>query len=234
MAIKAIFFDAAGTLIRPRRRVGESYALLAQRHGVEVSPPEITAKFRSCFDSAPPLAFPNAPSGKLADLERNWWRDLVQRVFETSERFPDFDAYFAELFSYFARPDAWELYPEVLKTLATLKERGLTLSVISNFDSRLAGILEGLGAGRCFDEIFISSRMGHAKPAREIFQAALDRHVVAAHEAVHVGDSEEKDFYGAVHAGLKAILVDRSDGVGSKPSLTVRTLNDIVDLVNDI
>ncbi len=233
MAIKVIFFDAAGTLIKPVRRVGESYALLAQRYGVEVSAPQITARFRSCFDAAPPLAFPGAPLAGLEDLERNWWRDLVQRVFEPFERFTDFDAYFAELFSYFARPDAWELYPEVGETLSTLKERGLMLGVISNFDSRLAVILDGLGAGPCFDQICISSRIGYAKPARHIFQAALDRHAVAASEAVHVGDSEENDYYGALHAGLKAILVDRGDGTGSNPPLTVGNLKDILQLMDD-
>ena len=37
MAIKAIFFDAAGTLIKPARRVGETYAVLARKYGIEVS-----------------------------------------------------------------------------------------------------------------------------------------------------------------------------------------------------
>jgi len=58
MAIRGIFLDAAGTLIQPVRRVGESYALLAKKYGVEISPAEITERFRICFDEAPPLAFP--------------------------------------------------------------------------------------------------------------------------------------------------------------------------------
>ena len=36
MTIKAVFFDAAGTLIKPAKRVGESYAALAAKHGKDV------------------------------------------------------------------------------------------------------------------------------------------------------------------------------------------------------
>lgn len=233
MAIQGIFFDAAGTLIQPARRVGDSYAQLAGHYGFEVAPSEITARFRSCFTSAPPLAFPHIPVSALGELERNWWKELVHRVFEPWGPFPGFDDYFAELFAYFARPDAWELYPEVLETLATLKKQGLILDVISNFDSRLIGILEGLGTDGYFEQIFISSRIGYAKPAREIFQAALDAHAVAAENIIHVGDSEEKDFLGAINAGLKAILIDRRSGPGTKGSCTIRTLKEVIPHVND-
>ena len=106
-------------------------------------------------------------------LEREWWKNLVRRVFEPRDRFQGFDDYFAELFAYFAQPEAWMLYPEVAETLPILKNRGLTLDVISNFDSRLLGILEGLGAACWFDHIFVSSRVGYAKPARSDFRHCL-------------------------------------------------------------
>ena len=120
MAIKAIFFDAAGTLIKPARRVGETYAVLARKYGVEPSAAEITERFRLCFHSAPPLAFPGAPATRIEDLERAWWKELVRRVFEPWDGFQRFDDYFAELFAYFAQPDAWALYPEVSRNFVGL------------------------------------------------------------------------------------------------------------------
>ncbi|HEX9270649.1 MAG TPA: HAD family hydrolase, partial [Candidatus Binatia bacterium] len=159
MAIKAIFFDAAGTLIKPARRVGETYAVLARKYRIEVSAAEIAERFRLCFHSAPPLAFPGAPAARIEDLERAWWKDLVRRIFEPWDGFQRFDDYFAELFAYFAQPDAWTLYPEVAETLSALEKRSIVLSVISNFDSRLIGILEGLGAANWFEHIFVSSRV---------------------------------------------------------------------------
>ena len=233
MAIRAIFFDAAGTLIKPARRVGETYAVLAQKYGVEPSAAEITERFRLCFHSAPPLAFPGTPATRIEDLERAWWKELVRRVFEPWDGFQRFDDYFAELFAYFAQPDAWALYPEVAETLSVLERRGLVLSVISNFDSRLIGILEGLGAAHWFEHIFVSSRVGYAKPDRQIFQTALERHSLEAGDALHVGDSEEKDFLGANMAGLKGVLVERNGAGNSNLSPRITSLRSIPSLLDE-
>ncbi len=207
--IQAVYFDAAGTLIKPARRVGESYAAIAEKYGKTVTPGDLFARFRMCFDGAPRLAFPNAGADQIDQLERDWWRKLVGLVFEPFGRFDNFDDYFAELFDYFADANAWALFPEVLDTLAALKQRGVTLAVISNFDSRLVGILDGLGIGPWFADVFVSSRVGYAKPDRRIFDVALSRHGLLAENAIHVGDSETNDLHGARNAGLKALLIDR-------------------------
>jgi putative hydrolase of the HAD superfamily len=233
MAIKAIFFDAAGTLIKPARQVGETYAVLAQKYGVEPSAAEITERFRLCFHSAPPLAFPGTPAARIEDLERAWWRELVRRVFEPWDGVQRFDDYFAELFAYFAQPDAWALYPEVAETLPVLERRGLVLSVISNFDSRLIGILQGLGAAHWFEHIFVSSRVGYAKPDRQIFHTALERHSLEAGDALHVGDSEEKDLLGANRAGLKGVLVKRNGAGNSNLSPRITSLRSIPSLLDE-
>jgi putative hydrolase of the HAD superfamily len=233
MAIKAIFFDAAGTLIKPARRVGETYAVLAQKYGVEPSAAEITERFRLCFHSAPPLAFPGTPAARIEELERAWWKELVRRVFEPWDGFQRFDDYFAELFAYFAQPDAWALYPEVAETLPVLERRGLVLSVISNFDSRLIGILQGLGAAHWFEHIFVSSRVGYAKPDRQIFHTALERHSLEAGDALHVGDSEEKDLLGANRAGLKGVLVERNGAGNSNLSPRITSLRSIPSLLDE-
>ena len=60
-----------------------------------------------------------------------------------------------------------------------------------------------------FDSVTISSLAGSAKPAPQIFQHALDQHVVGPEEAVHVGDDLREDFEGATNAGLSGVLLDR-------------------------
>jgi putative hydrolase of the HAD superfamily len=234
MAIKAIFFDAAGTLVKPSRRVGESYAVMARKYGLEAPAAEIAERFRLCFHAAPPLAFPGAPAVEIADLERAWWKALVRRIFEPWDGFQRFDECFAELFAYFAQPGAWLLYPEAEETLSALKRRGMVLGVISNFDSRLIGILEGLGVAHWFEHIFVSSRVGHAKPAPEIFQKALERHNLKAGDALHVGDSEENDLVGATTAGLNGVLVERSGETGSNLSPRIKSLSSILSLLDDL
>jgi putative hydrolase of the HAD superfamily len=231
MTIKAIFFDAAGTLMKPSRSVGESYAAFAAKYGIDVAPAALSERFRICFDQAPRLAFPGASEEQVATLERDWWKSLVAQVFEPWSPLEQFDDFFAELFAYFANPRAWDLYPEVPDVLTGLKRLGLSLSVISNFDSRLVLILDGLGVGSAFDQIFISSRVGYAKPDRQIFHAALKRQELRPEHALHVGDSEINDQRGAINAGLRGILVDRRKPGGTKDGARISSLTSLLDLV---
>jgi len=233
MAVKAVFFDAAGTLIKPVRRVGESYAQVARKFGMNVSPAQLSERFRICFGASMPLAFPGAPDAEIKGLERDWWKRLVRQIFEPWEPVERFDDCFTELFDYFARPDSWALYPEVLETLSALKQRGLILDVLSNFDSRLIRILHGLGAGQWFGDIIISSRAGHAKPDRRVFAAALAKHGLEPNSAAHVGDSEENDLCGANDAGLKGILIDRDGENPSGAGPRVSDLREILPLLDD-
>jgi putative hydrolase of the HAD superfamily len=233
MSIKTVFFDAAGTLMRPVRPVGESYALVAGSYGMNVPAAEISARFRACFGSAPPLAFPDAENNGVQALERDWWRALVLRVFEPYGRFERFDAYFTELFAYFSRPDSWRLFPETEETLAALKRRGLKLAVISNFDSRLFGILEGLDVAREFESILISSHAGYAKPAPEIFRLALEHHQTKPEEALHVGDSVEKDAEGARGAGIHGVLLDRNAKLIGAGFPKIKNLTGLLPLVEN-
>ncbi|MGH7929599.1 MAG: HAD family hydrolase, partial [Candidatus Binatia bacterium] len=166
MAIQAVFFDAAGTLIETAKSVGESYAVIAEKYGMRVTPAQLLARFHTCFHSASPLAFPGAQSATVSKLEKDWWMRIVREVFSPFGAFDNFDEYFDELFAHFARAESWVLYPEASETLRALSQRGLTLAVVSNFDSRLLGILEGLGAAAWFNGIFVSSSVGYAKPDR--------------------------------------------------------------------
>jgi len=69
-SIKAVFFDAAGTLFGVNGSVGEIYALLAREHGKEISVADLEAGFRRCFANAPAMAFPGAPPEQLPTLEK--------------------------------------------------------------------------------------------------------------------------------------------------------------------
>ena len=229
--IKSIFFDAAGTLFTVNGSVGETYSRIAREHGKEVSVKDLETGFRRCFATAPPMAFPGASPDHILDLEKRWWRDVVQSVFAPLGSFPRFAEYFDVLFAYFARTEAWQLYPETMQTLTTLNERGFRLGVISNFDSRLFGLLEGFDIARFFDPVVISTRAGAAKPEVEIFAQALAAHNVRSEEALHIGDSPHADIVGAQAAGLLPALVDRrGDATESSSPLRVRDLTGLLRL----
>tara|TARA_B100000315_G_C14593945_1_gene597581 strand:- start:7051 stop:7788 length:738 start_codon:yes stop_codon:yes gene_type:complete len=212
MAIKTIFLDAGGTLIKVKGTVGEVYATTAKRHGFTINPRNINGAFRKAFENAPPLAFPGTPENQLIEKEKAWWMNVVQDAFsdigidKTSERFP---ALFQDLFQAFEGSDEWELYPEVIEVLEELQKREFPLGIISNFDSRLTLICEDLKISNFFSSITISSREGAAKPNSNIFHQALAKHNIKPHEAIHVGDSWCDDIEGATKVGLHAVHLDR-------------------------
>lgn len=204
-----VFFDGAGTLFHTREPAGVSYAKIARRFGVQADEQLVIDSFRRAFATAPGLAFgPGHEAAQLRALEREWWHRLVRSTFANIGDFVDFDAYFDALFAFFADPANWIRDPEAPVLLEALRESGLQLGVISNFDFRIYGILEALGLSRYFDSTTISSEVGYAKPAPEIFQTALARHSLSAAQALHVGDSEALDVVGAHAAGVAAVLVD--------------------------
>jgi putative hydrolase of the HAD superfamily len=207
--VKAVFFDAAGTLFEAREPVGHTYARIARKHGLAADDAQVSAGFRRAFSSTPGLAFgPGRDAEEIRRLEREWWYGLVRRSFEGLGEFDSFDAFFEELFAYLGDPASWEPLPEAHSVLQSLKDAKLKLGIISNFDARLLRILEGLELRPFFETVTISSEAGYAKPAPQIFATALSDLGVTSAEAIHIGDSEQMDIRGAQDAGLRAILID--------------------------
>jgi len=213
MKLRTVLFDAAGTLFTARVPVAATYAAIAQRHGVEADERAVRAGFHRVFHGAPGLAFgPALEPAELRRREREWWRGVVRKSFDGLGTFDDFDAYFDELFAYFAEPEHWAAFAGIPELLAELRGRGLTLAVVSNFDHRLYGILEGLGLGRYFESVTISSEAGYAKPSPEIFRAAMSHLRTDPAVTIHIGDSEPLDAAGALAAGIAPVLIEHRPG----------------------
>jgi putative hydrolase of the HAD superfamily len=204
---KAVFFDAGGTLLHPYPSVGEIYAQVGCRFGCKAKPEQLEQLFRHHWLKRDGLS---GLTGQLDEkIERTWWKHLVHDVFTEAGGVENFDDFFHELYDLFARPEVWRLYPDVKELLVSLKKQGKKLGVISNWDSRLFKISEGLGLDEHFDFILASAVFGSSKPSPKIFEEALHRAGVDPHEAIHIGDSFEDDVRGAMTVGISAILIDR-------------------------
>lgn len=205
---KAIFFDAAGTLIHLPESVGFHYAYVAESVGLRLDASALDAAFAECWRQTPAR---QAIDGPREDDDKGWWRDLVIRVLDHVA--PDLeeldrDAFFEAAYSHFAEPGVWDLYPEVLDVLAALHGR-FDLAVISNFDGRLRMILEHLSVSKFFSHVFLSSELGADKPDPEIFRRALRLSGTHPNETVHAGDDPERDWKGATDAGLPIFRLER-------------------------
>ena len=214
--LRAVFFDAGGTLIAPHPSVVDIYTRALKPLGIEPDPEALRRAYIGAWEEFDALVGPGRdryshyPGG-----EREYWQRYVRRVLQrvsSDERAAEAaDA----LHAAFSDPGAWAVFPEVTRTLSALRERGLRLGVISNWDSRLRVLLSDLGLADRFDTITVSCEVGVEKPHHAIFERALESLGVEPHEALHVGDDPVSDFEGPRAAGMEAAVVFREGRIAA-------------------
>lgn len=222
MKFRAVLFDAAETLFTTRGSVGEIYASIARQYGSTADPDLIQAAFRRHFQGAGPLSI---------DDEKQFWKDVVYRVFNEVGMVEDFDTFFDRVYEKFRGSQGWMLFPETLDTLKQLQGFGIKLGIISNFDSRIYSVLDSLNIRGFFDAVIISSEAGYAKPSREIFDAAVKTLTVPPAEILMVGDSPEDDIGPAIRSGMQALLIDRRNRHTSSSLRRIASLTEVVPQV---
>jgi putative hydrolase of the HAD superfamily len=208
--IRAVLFDAVGTLIQLREPVGETYARVAHAHGLAVHSAALTNAFSRALRTMPPMVFAGLDGDALRAAEREWWHAVVARVFAAAggpSSGEQFERCFAALFAHFATADAWRATEGAAAVLAAIRARGLRTGMVSNFDYRLSRILDALGLAPLLEVVVLPADAGAAKPDARIFAVALEHLGVSAADALYVGDDAEQDIAGARAAGLQAIDV---------------------------
>lgn len=209
--LDAVLLDAGGTLIESHPSPAEVYTRVMAGHGLQVDAADVASTFRSVWSEVTQ----EHPRGldryhRLKGGERAWWGRFVQRVMERLGVEAPWQPILEELFEAFADPSAWQVFPEVREVLGGLRERGLRLAVVSNWDSRLPALLDGLGLDGFFDALLVSAVEGVEKPSPEIFLRAAERLGVPPERCLHAGDSPLDDVRGAESAGIVPVLVDRA------------------------
>ncbi len=101
-----------------------------------------------------------------------------------------------------------ELYSDVRPALQSLKSR-YTLIAVTNGNANLAKI----GITDLFDDFISAGNVGAAKPARQIFDVAVDAGGASEAQTLHVGDHPEIDVQGARDAGLRTAWINRDGAV---------------------
>lgn len=202
-SIRAIFFDAVGTLLHPTEPVISTYREAALRQGIDIEEDSIRSRIREAFQRQDAIDLANDwRTNESREVER--WRTIVR---ETLKELPRPDEAFFELWEWFQKPEAWRTVAETAEVLVQLRERGMILGMASNFDARLAKVvadkpeLEPL-----VEHLVISSLAGWRKPAPEFYSEMI---AVAGQEARHilyVGDDPLNDYEGARAAGLRSLL----------------------------
>lgn len=208
--IEALLFDAAGTLIAPSEPVGDTYARILDRHGIEYG--DLQTGFTRAFAEAEEPDFGSHADGDRA--ERAWWR----RVVDLSVGEVVTDEAFADLFDHYATGSAWRILPGVIEALEAAAS--FRCAVVSNFDRRLHPVLDELGLAGYFERIVTSADARARKPSPRIFEHALEQLSLTPETVLHVGDSEIADGEGAARAGIRGYLIGRDlDSLEAYPAL---------------
>jgi putative hydrolase of the HAD superfamily len=224
--IRAVAFDAVGTLIDPDPRPSAVYYEIGGRHGSRLPLSFISSAFREAFefqerhDQSLLLATDEA-------RERERWRAIVGSVLHDVL---DREACFQELWQHFGQSANWKLAPGVADLFEALRARGLKLAVASNFDARLRPVLEGFAESRHVDQVVISSEVGWKKPAPQFFTELARRMECEPGEILFVGDHVDNDYEGARAAGLRGVLLDPANNQADPHS---RGIVQLGELLND-
>jgi len=206
--IRAVFFDAGATLLHPDPPVEQVYAREFSQDGARFSSEDFARALSRAWEEVHAESAADRYGG-VAGEQKFWFLFLnrVRRVLDGGSVSPDV---FERLARHFRDPGSWAIYEVVLPALDALSARGLTLAVVSNWDSYLPTLLEALGLHARFRVVSVSAIEEVGKPDPEIFRRTCERMGVEAGEALHVGDSLAEDYEGARAAGLSALLLDRA------------------------
>jgi putative hydrolase of the HAD superfamily len=198
MQVKAVLLDGMGTLLR----LVPPAPALARALGVD----ETTAEraFRAEVDYYLEHQLEGSDVESLADLRTRSAAVMAEAAGVELEPAAAVAALMGSL--------RFEAFPDVAPALMDLRERGLRLVVVSNWDWSLTDVLGGLDLLAMLDGVITSAEVGAAKPDAAIFEAALRAAGCEAAEAGHVGDSVEHDVGGARAVGARALLLAREGG----------------------
>jgi len=224
--VEAITFDFFNTLIFHREGRGRGRLLMEylQAQGLGAGPWEHDVLY-DVFESHDTEYLPDAPQ----DRRDAYYRLLAQRVFERLKvsASDEVASRHAPALWQILGPACFDVFPDALEVLQTLKAEGYPLALVSNWQCGLRHFCAELGLSQYFDHILGSADLGVAKPDKRIFAAACLQLGVSAKKILHVGDTLTDDYLGGEASGLVVALLDRDSRPQSRATRVIYGLDEL-------
>jgi len=201
----AVFFDVDFTLIYPGPTFqGEGYHRFCAEHGIAVD----VSRFDAAVHAASSILDDQQDHVYEHDVFVRYVRQIIEDMGGGGPRLDDCAR---RIYDEWAACRHFFLYDDVLAALGELAARGMKLGLISNSHRSLLSFQQHFALDGLISAAISSAEHGYMKPHPSIFETALNLAGVTAAESVMVGDSLAHDIAGALTAGMRGVLVHRSD-----------------------
>jgi putative hydrolase of the HAD superfamily len=215
--LRAVIFDVDFTLARPGPDLGpDGYRELGLRYGLQLDP--------DLYEPARASAVSELKRHPELDHDEEMWVLFTERIIRGMGGRGDTRSAAVEMERRWVHSAHFELYDDALPVLEFLRERGISIGLLSNSSRDLEEFVTHHGLA--VDAVLTSYVHGKTKPHETIFRALLRRLGVEPGEAVMVGDTIDEDVDGARAVGMRAVLLDRE---GRYPEVDGR-LDDLREL----
>jgi len=231
---RAICFDIGYTLLKHSPNLSEVAARVLADAGFAISPEVLERAQRPARGRALEAIRSGRDYETSMELATAFWSDYMLTMLQGLADVPA-EAHArvaAQVCETAWSPPSWQIYPDALPALDTLRARGIRLAIISNFVDTLPAVCEAHALTPYFEVIVGSVQVGLQKPDARIFELTLRRLGVTAEEAWHVGDNYWADVLGARAAGLTPVLIDRAGTVPNPDCIRIHRLDELLLLVD--
>jgi len=201
--LRAVFFDAGGTLVHP------DYARVAAAMLSAVGrAPSVAALAEAEYAGRAAVEAAMAAEAPLTDQSR-WQLHFAGVLTSLGYTADELRLAAPAIRAEHRRANLWTIVqPGAAQALGSLRALGLVVACISNSDGTVSGLLTTVGLAGSLEFVVDSGVVGVEKPDPEIFRIALRRAGVDAADAMYVGDLYPVDVVGARRAGLEPVLLD--------------------------
>lgn len=233
MRYRAVFFDAGDTILAPHPSFPELFVMMMAEEGHVLKVKEAEKALEEGLDVAyHALEESHRPAWSTSREDSIWyWGTVYQTALGRlgiSERVQELSEL---IYHRFTSYENYRLFPDAIPVLEKLRDAGLHVGLISNFEEWLEGMLIEWEIAHLFDSMLISGKEGIEKPDPKIFEAALERAAVESRDAVYVGDNPTIDVAGALGVGMVPVLIDRKRRYRDHTGTRIETLDELPPLI---
>jgi HAD superfamily hydrolase (TIGR01662 family) len=224
---RAVLFDVDFTIAKPGPLLGpEGYRAAGERCGLRLDPDSYHEARAAAVEDL-------RHHPELEHDEEIWIRFTADIVRGMGGEGPRVREVAEAITEGWLHSENFELYEDSLPVLASLREHGLKIGLVSNTSRDLDAFVRHFALD--VDAWISSGTHGKVKPSPTIFRAALELLEVEPVDAVMIGDSMADDVEGARALGMRGLLLDREERFpeAAEKLTTLLELPAALGLVND-